>query len=114
MLTILSKELGGPLSTLQKFQRRRSHYSNHLSNVSTSHIPFLFRILSVEYVFPLKEVPNLIVASVYLVTISGITYKNPNVPNIDAVAPWDLQADLGRPIHARLHIFVMRDIPRHS
>ena len=79
-----------------------------------SHIPFLFRILSIEHVFPLKQVPNLMVVSVHLVMIPGTTYKDADVPNIDAVAPRDLQADLGRPIHVQLHIFVMRDIPRYS
>ena len=45
---------------------------------------------------------------------SGITYQNTDVPDVDAVAPRDLQADLWRPIHVRLHIFIMRDIPRYS
>ena len=42
------------------------------------------------------------------------TYKNSDVPDIDAVAPWDLQTDLRGSIYVRLHIFIVLDIPGYS
>lgn len=42
------------------------------------------------------------------------TNQTPNVPNINAVAPWCFQAHFWRPIDVWLHILVMLDIPRNS
>jgi hypothetical protein len=60
VLTIISRKLLAPLSTAKHIQRRRPQNANYLSEVCTGGISFPIRIVAIEQVLALKQIPDLV------------------------------------------------------
>jgi hypothetical protein len=49
-----------PFAAFEQIYRRRSQNANHLSKVRTGGIPFPVRIIAIEQVLALKQIPDLV------------------------------------------------------
>ena len=66
LLTMLVKKLSSPLALVQEFRRRRTHQSNHLREMSASHVFLLLWIYAVEHVLALEQISGLVIQSACL------------------------------------------------